>query len=663
VSLKFWLSITSALVVSTADARAQSLNQFVGFGDSNIDSGYFLTHPISGNPAKEALYRQSAAVGGGIPTTPGGPMNSTLLASYFGLTATPVGMPGGTNYAASGANNNNTLTASTAPSTVSQIDLYLASNGGVANPNALYLVNSGGNDLGYSLAQFNAGNFTAAQQKAYNQQAARDLAAGVTTLASAGAKYIVLSDGVGGSTNPITSGRVNMFNTVYSTLAANGVNFIPADNFGMQQIVLHNAAMFGFTSVSNADAPGGSACVNNSPGSTSYALICTHLRTPNAAQTSYWADDEHLSAAAQKIEADYNYALIVAPTEISYLAEAPVKTRAAIVDTIQNQITLSQQHRAPGTYNIWLGGDVAYLAMSSGYTGFPSDPGTPVAGTFGMDYALNSRWLIGGAVSADTTSQSFSLGGNFSMSEYVASVYSAYRGDSVWADIVASYGTMNYNVNRIVPIGISNQSNTGHASGGDPSLAMEIGYNFHSPVGGLMSAPALYVKATAPTPVLITHGPLVGILLQRVHVNGFTETDQFASVGGFTALGYGDQTRNSAISELGYQAAMDYGIWHPFAKLAWSHELASTNRSVTAFVTSFAAEGIVAPGYSMPAVSLGKDWGAGTLGLSAAIGHGATAYATFNTQIAQGNATVYGGQVGVNVAINAAPDLPLKSRN
>jgi outer membrane lipase/esterase len=651
----------SILALSTL-AHAQSFNQFVGFGDSNIDSGYFLTHPISGNPAKEALYQQSAAVGGGIPTTPGGPMNSTLLASYFGLTATPVGMPGGTNYAASGANNNNNLSASSAPSTVSQINSYLASNGGAANPNALYLINSGGNDLGYSLAQFNAGNFTAAQQRAYNQQAAMDLAAGVTKLASAGAKYIIVSDGVGGNTNPITSGRVNMFNTVYLTLASNGVNFIPADNFGMQQIVLRNGAMFGFTSVSNADAPGGSACVNNSPGSTSYALICTHLRAPNAAQTSYWADDEHLSAAAQKIEADYNYALIIAPTEISYLAEAPVKMRAAIVDAIQNQIQISQNHRREGTYNVWVGGELSRLSAKSGQIGVPDDPGYPAGGSIGVDYAFGARWLIGGAFSAGTTKQSFSLGGDFRYDDYAASIYAAYRGDSIWANIVGSYGVMHYDVNRVVPIGITTQSNLGSTRGNDPSLAMEFGYNFRTPIGGLADVPSMYTKAAPAAPLQITHGPVVGLLLQRIHVSGYTETDQFASVGGFTALGFGYQTRDSAVSEFGYQTSMDYGIWHPFAKITWNHELASTNRAVTAFVTSFAAEGIVAPGYSMPGVVLGKDWASGTLGLSAAVGHGATAFATVNVQMGQSNATFYGGQVGINVAINAPSEMPVKSR-
>jgi outer membrane lipase/esterase len=144
----------------------------------------------------------------------------------------------------------------------------------------------------------------------------------------------------------------------------------------------------------------------------------------------------------------------------------------------------------------------------------------------------------------------------------------------------------------------------------------------------------------------ITHGPVAGIVLQRVDVDGFTETDSFASIGGFTALSFASQTRDSAVSELGYRASVDVGIWQPFAKLVWNHELASTDRSVTASLTT-----ITAPSYWMPAVVLGRDWGTGTIGTTAIIAQGVTAYATFSGQMGQTNVVTYGGQLGLNVAL------------
>jgi outer membrane lipase/esterase len=284
--------------------------------------------------------------------------------------------------------------------------------------------------------------------------------------------------------------------------------------------------------------------------------------------------------------------------------------------------------------------------MNSGYNGFPNDPGVPASITGGIDYAVANGWLIGGAISYGTTTQSFDLGGNFKLNEFAASLYAAYGNGPLWGQVVGTYGGLRYDVNRIVPIGITTQSNTSNTLGTNTSFAAEFGYDFVTPLGNSVPAAPMPLKAApAAAGLAITHGPVVGIVLQRVHVDGFTETDPFASVGGFTALAFGSQTRNSAVSELGYRASIDIGIWRPFAKLVWNHELASTDRSVTASLTTVAA-----PSYWMPAVVLGRDWGTGTVGTTATIGQ-VTSYATFTGEIVQRNVVAYGGQIGLNVAL------------
>ena len=57
--------------------------------------------------------------------------------------------------------------------------------------------------------------------------------------------------------------------------------------------------------------------------------------------TFLYADDEHFTSAGQKIVADYIYSLVIAPSQISFLAEAPVKSRLGLVSTIQTQMNLS----------------------------------------------------------------------------------------------------------------------------------------------------------------------------------------------------------------------------------------------------------------------------------------------------------------------------------
>ncbi|HWU27190.1 MAG TPA: SGNH/GDSL hydrolase family protein, partial [Rhizomicrobium sp.] len=182
------LIATALLPLTVTAAAAQAFNQFIGFGDSTLDSGWYYTHPHDTNPALLALYNASRAVGGGIPTTVGGPMNSQVLASSFGLTAIPVGEPGGTNYAAGGASNITYMSYTTlAPNTVSQMGTYLAGNGGVANPNALYMISSGGNDITQVICP--GGVCTNATQMA--QASAADLAAAIAQLHAAGGRYFV----------------------------------------------------------------------------------------------------------------------------------------------------------------------------------------------------------------------------------------------------------------------------------------------------------------------------------------------------------------------------------------------------------------------------------------------------------------------------------------
>jgi outer membrane lipase/esterase len=651
------LAFAGIVIFAGRPAASQTFNQFIGFGDSTIDSGYYRTLPApGGGAAYDALWPAAVAAGAGKPTTNPGPMSSEALAALFGLSGAPADQ-GGSNFATSGAKNvtvNNAQTGgfTAAIPTVTQISDYLAANGGRANPNGLYLISSGGNDVSYALGGSGAGPYPTNPQ-AYLISAANSLASSVASLQMAGARYIVVPDlpfsmpDGGGANATLRQDRLLYSQTLWTSLAASGVNFVPADYNAMRLAIASNPALFGFQYIDTAHP----ACTQPAGVTSAWALLCSsnpnapsQLVAPNAEQTHLFADDQHLTTAGQLILADYEYSLLVAPSEISFLAEVPVKTREAIVESIFDQITISQRQRRTGTFNVWVGGDVASLAINSGNPGFPNDPGVPASVTAGIDYAVANGLIIGAAFSYGQTTQSWDLGGGFTQKEIAGSLYGAFNVGPYWGSVVGTYGGLNYDVNRIVPIGITQQSNTGSTSGGNTSLAAEFGYNFTIPLGS--SEPTMPGKAPPLAAPVITHGPLAGIILQHILVDGFTETDEFASIGGFTALSYADQTRNSAVTELGYQASIDLGLWRPFAKLVWDHELASLDRSVTASLTT-----TIAPSYYMPAVVLGRDWGSATLGTTVTFGQGVTGYATVTAQIGQENVTTYGGQVGLNVAL------------
>jgi outer membrane lipase/esterase len=599
------VALAAGLGLLSQPAAAQSFNQFFGFGDSTIDSGaYRILASPGGGAAFNALWPSAVANGAGKPTTSPGLMNSEALAAYFGLSAIPADQ-GGTNYATSGAKDVTVNTAATggflaAIPTVTQIANYLAANGGRANSNSLYLISSGANDVSFALGNTGTGPFPA-NPTAYLTSAANSLAAAVASLQAAGARYFVVPDlpfsfPSGAANAAERQARLDYSVALWSGLASAGVNFIPADFNAVRVAIAASPSTFGFQFIGNG--PGQVACTQPAGVTSAWALLCSSnpgapstFVTPNADQTRLFADDQHLTTAGQKIEADYMYSLIVAPSEISYLAEAPIKTRATVINAIDNQIAISLNQ--PGSYHAWVTGDVSWLKMTSPYMGFPDDPGTPLALTAGFDFRLTPNWLLGIAFSTGTTKQSFSLGGDYTLSEYAVSAYAAYLNGPFWFNAVVSDGGLHYDTNRQVPIGITVQPNYGSTHGSNPSLFLETGYNFTTPLGAVY--PAYPVKYRAPVAAFeLVHGPVVGITLQRVKVDGFTETDAFAAVGGLTALSFLGQTRNSAVSELGYKASMNVGIWQPFAKLVWNHELDNTDRQVTAFLTT----STFAPGYS-----------------------------------------------------------------
>jgi outer membrane lipase/esterase len=123
-------------------------------------------------------------------------------------------------------------------------------------------------------------------------------------------------------------------------------------------------------------------------------------------------DGTHLTEAGQLIVADYYCNLLVAPSEISFLAETAIETTFQTIIGIQQQINLTERLRATG-WNVWINGNLSYLKLDNSAAGFPNDPGIPLSGSLGVDYKWRGGWLAGAAVTAGYLNSTFSLGGGF----------------------------------------------------------------------------------------------------------------------------------------------------------------------------------------------------------------------------------------------------------
>ncbi len=629
------VAVTSLLGTSSA----ASLDQFIGFGDSTMDSGYFRYGPTGGSPglppgapsdAIDILIRRTVAAGGTGAFMGPGVVDTIQLAAKFGLAAAPVTIPGGggTNYANGSAQSVPTTAGDGYLSglynnvpIVAQISNYLAAVRNAANPNALYMISFGGNDLTWLDTQGGG-----VPPQAYLSSLATALTASVATLQAAGARTIVVLDpyaysrlvgpnGALTAADAITVGQAATYGTdTWFDLRAAGVNFVPADVEGVLKYVSRNPTQFGFTPATElASSP---AC-----GATS-ALLCapSQLVTPNAEQTYLWSDAHHLTTAGQTIEADYIHSLLTAPSQISLLAEAAVQGGLAWMNTIHEQIDLSGQHRGPSGVNAWISAGANSLSLGNA-PDFPNVSGTPTGGTAGGDYLIPGGIIVGAAVTAGGQTQGFSSGGHFTQAAEAASLYIAYGSGSLWGNAIASYGLLQSHVERQVALGVFTDQNNGDTDGRSLALALRGGYDLH--VGAL------------------TTGPVAGAVLQQVHVNGFTET----GTSGVTALAFGGQTQGSVISQLGWSGFVDVGDWQPFAEVAWNHEWANKNRTVTASLTSIAA-----PSWTADAAPIASDWATASLGVSYKLNSQVILRAAFSAVLMNPQAAGYGGELSLNAA-------------
>ncbi|MFZ0102180.1 MAG: SGNH/GDSL hydrolase family protein, partial [Pseudolabrys sp.] len=246
--------MSAALLLGLATAgpvAAQQFNQFVVFGDSTVDSGFYRTFTNPGGGGfSNAQWAAAVAAGAGKPTTSPGLMSSEALAALFGLAAAPSNQ-GGTNFATSGAKSvdpngpgNGGFTAAVPVAT--QIGNYLAGNGGHANNGALYLISAGANDVSFATGDSGSGPFPV-NQAAYLTAAASGLATAVAQLHAAGAQFIVVR-GLNYSFGDAATQADRLLYTqaLWSDLHAAGVNFIPSDGNAMRRAVAAFPAAFGF---------------------------------------------------------------------------------------------------------------------------------------------------------------------------------------------------------------------------------------------------------------------------------------------------------------------------------------------------------------------------------------------------------------------------------
>ncbi|WP_147652540.1 autotransporter domain-containing protein [Vulcaniibacterium gelatinicum] len=585
-------ALACALALVFAPVAAQTYSQTVFFGDSLTDAGFY--RPI--------LPPSAQAVTGRFTTNPG-LVWAEFLAQYYGtdaapawqLTSTGIAPGTGDNYAAGGATINlgpgfpPTNPTQFAPSIGLQIQAHLSANGGRADPNALYTVWGGANDLFFHLNGLTT-------QATFLAAAGREVTL-VQSLQNAGARYILvptmpdvgrtpfgLSLGPAGSAGVTT--LVQTYNTtLFNGLQQAGVRVIPLDTFHFLREIAAAPSAYGLV---NVTAP---AC-----GSTS-SLVCTpgNLVAPGANETFAFADGVHPTTAGHRLLADFAISVLEAPRQIAVLPHS-----AAMVGRARAERVAQHWQGGEGEGMRWwadVRGDNQRYGDGDDYDGMG-----PTL-TFGVDWV---RGAFAWGAFAGYGRQDIDFGqrrGEFEQSDATLGGFVGWRGDGPWVNAQVSYSRLGFDVEREVHLGPATRVHRGSPDGDNLTVAASAGWEF----GGER----------------LRHGPVLAVISQRIEVDGYAE-DSTES----TALAYPEQAFDSLIGSIGWQAS--YAIHDhlvPYARLTVDREF--EDPAEEAFAQSRSMPG-TAP-FAVPGLDRDQDYatitfGARTrlFGLDANIGASAT---------------------------------------
>ena len=630
---------------------AQSFSNMVFFGDSNTDNGIYagLRAIAQANPAIAKQFSgQLPSALTGIYTTSPGLMWSEALGRKFGIAITPASgalagfvaapygvqlsgvVDGGNMYAAGGARV--VYRDPTTPfvwSATDQVSTYLASTGGKADPNALYTVLIGTNDLNRD-TKGGPGNIVSpvnASQLNLLAQQASDLS---VRLKNAGARYILVPNLYNAGATPDSAkaagvtynatyvqSRADYSQGIWKNLSSSNVNVIPADFSSMLSYVLTHPSSFGFSNTKLNEPACGSVGA--------FSCFQKDWVSPNANVTYVFADTfGHLSSGGQQIEADYVYNLLAAPGQISLMPVAQLRGRLGVIEAIRAH--MPDKARVEGERHAWISGDVAALKSGVLLDAQPGKTLRPMSVAAGVDYQISPLWLAGFGASFGRSNQSFATGGGFHSDDVAASLYLGFRQEALWMNAVVTAGRTNVSISRSVTLGITTETNSASPRGSGQSLALQGGYDFAATLSGLP----------------VTHGPVLGLIAQRARLDGFTEAN---GQSGLTALQFASQSRGSTIAELGYQGSLDLGGWKLFSKLVWSHELQTAEKTINTALTTIAA-----PAYALPAAALPKNCATASAGAKYAITDKLSGYVSASLRSGGGGSGGFGASVGLNLA-------------
>jgi outer membrane lipase/esterase len=594
-------------------------------------------------------------------TTNPGQTGLENVADYFGVPMTPA-LAGGTDFAFGGAGviNNSPGTPSTVPVLPSQLGMYLQATGNQADPNTLYAVWGGANDVFYAATSAQAGA-TAQQLIQQNIQQQVQLAIANNVIPNDPAAIAAFTAQI----TPIVTQQV----TAQVEAAAGVSSLMDQDQVeaylqqaataelgmvgqlgqaGARYVMVFNLPNIGLTPSGLAQGPEGAVQL------TGLSLIYNNALNAGLAKTGVNIIPVNTFAMLNEIVADparYGFTNVTSPactggdgssfeclpagtpgatvtylpgTEKTYLfadGVHPTTAAHAILAQYAESIVIAPGEMSLlGEAPLQVNASVNHSIIDQASTSLGQAPGNGLRLWANYDYA---RQRIDAQVNSPKSSNNvntLSIGADIHPSDAVTAGlaftvgqqkddFAGNTGGFKLQDILAS-GYVMWNWSNLAYFGAI--GSFGH-----------LGYsNIHRniPIGPTVR----YEDAdTSGSHVALAltggwwvdfgdwrTGPYADLAWQRIQIDGFSENG-----GDATAMTFGRQDRHAMIGTLGWQLTADLqagrALLHPFARVAWNHDSDADPRDITAGLVTM-------PGsFALPGFAPDSNWGSAGVGLAA----------------------------------------------
>ena len=639
-----------AAVSSAAIVQAAAPSPFTGatvFGDSLSDGGNYAI--AAGLPASQRF------------TTNPGLTAIENVAAYYGLPLT-ASLAGGQDFAfgSAGITTNTPGAPAGIPTETQQITGYLAANPKV-DPNRLYSVWGGANDIFYHATAVAAGQAAAqlaaartaglpaaqaaAVTAAINAQVARSQGVAgfetaqqaglaivsaaiqegtlISQLHQAGARYTVVFNlpDIGrtpqaiaqNATVPGAAASLTTLSTTFDSALSGQLlgktGIIPVNTFAFLTEVLNAPAQYGIV---NTTVP---ACT------TASSILCTPqtLVTPTAASNYLFADGVHPTTYAHMLLAQVVESEITAGQQASLLAEAPLVTLESERNAINQQLLEEQMTDRTGVRLFTTGGFARETYSDEAIRPLDHDDWLITAGVIDR---MTPELTVGIAGTAGTQHQS--LNGqlrHFKTVSYMGSAFAQYARGAAYLSAAAGAGGLSFDdIERRFAIGPSTRTEEGSTHGSTISANVTAGYWFGDRT--------------------LRAGPFLRGVYERVRVGGYDEDS-----GDSTAMRFERQTRQSLIGEAGARLqgtlAGAGAELHPYVEVAYAHDDDAHAHGVLTGLSTMDGE------FAIPGYAPDRNWGEAQAGVAAVFSPRVTASIGYQGRFAGKSSAYNGANVGL----------------